>query len=132
MGFIRFGIVGVASTLIHVAVFSTLVALFHVAPVVASVPAFLTAMFASYGVNQRWTFGTQGSHKVYLPKYAAVALLGLGLNVLITYLVVDILSKWYGFSLALVVTVVPLATFLLNKNWAFKITSASTNLETRQ
>ena len=132
LGFVRFGIVGVASTFIHIAVFSMLVELFHVAPAVASVPAFLTAMFASYGVNHRWTFDAQGSHKVYLPKYAVVALLGLCLNVLITYLVVDILGKWYGFALALVVTVVPSVTYLLNRNWAFKITSAATKLETRQ
>jgi len=132
LGFVRFGIVGVAATFIHVAVFSMLVELFRVAPVVASAPAFFTAMFASYGVNHRWTFGAQGSHGVYLPKYAVVAMLGLCLNVLITYLVVDILGKWYGFALALVVTVVPSATFLLNRNWAFKITPDSTKLETRQ
>ena len=132
LGFVRFGIVGIASTFIHVAVLSTLVELFRVEPVVASVPAFLTAMLASYGVNHRWTFGAQGSHKVYLPKYAVVAVLGLCLNVLITYLVVDILGKWYGFALALVVTVVPPATFLLHRNWAFKITPDSSKLETRQ
>jgi len=120
LGFVRFGIVGVAATFIHVAVFSLLVEVFGVAPVAASVPAFVTAMFASYGVNHRWTFGAQGSHRVYLPRYAVVALTGLGLNVLITYVVVNLLGYWYGVALALVVTLVPAATFLLNRNWAFK------------
>lgn len=132
LGFVRFGIVGVVATFIHVAVFSMLVELFRVVPVVASVPAFLTAMLASYGVNHRWTFGAQGSHEVYLPKYAVVAVLGLGLNVLITYLIVNLLDSWYGYALALVVMVVPSATFLLNRNWAFKIAPAPTKLESRQ
>lgn len=132
LGFVRFGIVGVASTFIHVAIFSLLVELFAVAPVVASAPAFFTAMFASYGVNHRWTFGAQGSHHIHLPRYAVVALIGLGLNVLITYVVVNLLGYWYGLALAFVVSVVPVATFLLNRNWAFKITSASAKLRTRQ
>lgn len=132
LGFVRFGIVGLASTFIHVAVFSMLVELFGVAPVAASVPAFFTAMLASYGVNHRWTFGAQGSHRVYLPRYTLVALTGLCLNVLITYVVVNVLGYWYGFALATVVTVVPAATFLLNLNWAFKIEPASTKQETRQ
>lgn len=132
LGFVRFGIVGVASTFIHVAVFSLLVELFSVAPVAASVPAFFTAMLASYGVNHRWTFGVKGSHRVHLPRYAVVALTGLGLNVLTTYVVVNLLGYWYGLALAFVVTVVPVATFLLNRNWAFKIAPTSTKLETRQ
>lgn len=132
LGFVRFGIVGVAATVIHVAVFTMLVELLRVAPVVASVPAFITAMLASYSVNHRWTFSASGSHGVYLPKYAVVAVLGLALNVLITYLIVNVLGYWYGLALALVVTVVPTATYLLNRNWAFKIAPTSTKLETRR
>ena len=132
LGFVRFGIVGVAATFIHVAVFSLLVELFGAAPVAASVPAFFTAMLASYGVNRRWTFRAQGSHRAHLPRYAVVALIGLGLNVLITYVVVNLLGYWYGLALAFVVTVVPAATFLLNRNWAFKTTPASAKLGTRQ
>lgn len=132
LGFVRFGIVGIASTFIHVAVFSLLVELFVVAPVAASVPAFFTAMLASYSVNHRWTFGAQGSHSVHLPRYAVVALTGLGLNVLITYVVVNLLGYWYGLALAVVVTVVPAATYMLNRNWAFKIAPAIAKPGTRQ
>lgn len=132
LGFVRFGIVGVAATFIHVAVFSLLVELFGVAPVAASVPAFATAMLASYGVNRRWTFRAQGSHRAHLPRYALVASTGLGLNVLITYVVVNLLGYWYGLALAFVVTMVPAATFLLNRNWAFKTAPASAKLGTRQ
>lgn len=130
--FVRFGIVGVAATVIHVAIFSLLVELFRIAPVVASVPAFLTAMLASYSVNHRWTFGARSSHWVYLPKYAVVSTLGLVLNIVITYLIVNILGYWYGMALALVVTVVPVATYLLNRHWSFKKAAISTKLETRQ
>ena len=129
--FVRFGIVGVAATGIHVAVFSLLVELLRVAPVAASVPAFLSAMLASYGVNHRWTFGARGGHRTHLPKYALVAAFGLCLNVLITYIVVNLLGYWYGVALILVVTLVPAATFLLNRNWAFKTLPRSTEPEAR-
>lgn len=132
LSFVRFGIVGIASTFIHVAVFSLLVELFGVAPVAASAPAFFIAMIASYVVNHRWTFGAQGSHRIHLPRYVVVALISLGLNVLITYVVVNLLGYWYGLALAFVVSVVPAATFLLNRNWAFKIAPTSAKLRTRQ
>lgn len=118
---IRFGLVGTATTLIHVTVFSSLVELFEITPVAASVPAFIASMLASYGANRRWTFRAQGAHRTLLPKYAIVALGGLGLNLLITYLVVNLMGCWYGLALALVVAVVPTVTFIANRHWAFKI-----------
>jgi putative flippase GtrA len=128
LGFVRFGIVGVAATLIHVAIFSMLVELFRIAPVLASVPAFLIAMLVSYRVNHSWTYGARGSHGVYLPRYAVISTLGLGLNMVIIYLIVNILGYWYGTALALVVTVVPAATYLLNRHWSFEKASSSTKL----
>jgi putative flippase GtrA len=118
--FVRFGAFGVVATLIHVAIFTSLVEWFGVAPVWASVPAFLCAMLFSYLANSKWTFQVDVAHGTHLPRYTLVSLLGLGLNVLITYAVVDVLRLWYGFALGLVVTAVPVLTYLLNRHWTYR------------
>ena len=119
--FVTFGMIGVFATFAHVAVFSALVEVFHAAPVVASIPAFLLALLVSYAANHRWTFRAQGSHATYLPRYTLVSVGGLGLNISITYTIVNVLGEWYGIALVIVVTVVPIATFLLNKHWTYGV-----------
>jgi putative flippase GtrA len=116
---IRFAISGGLATLTHIAVFVLLVEGLSMRPLYASVPAFLTAVGVSYGMNFRWTFDAQGPHHVMLPRFLLVALVGLGLNMLITWLVVDVGHYWYGYALAAVVVIVPLVTFSLSKLWVF-------------
>jgi putative flippase GtrA len=117
---IRFGISGVLATLTHVAVFVLLVEWAHLRPLYAAVPAFLAAVGVSYGLNYRWTFKVDGRHQVMLPRFVLVALVGLGLNLLLTWLIVDTWHYAYGFALAAVVTAVPLLTYLLSRYWVFR------------
>lgn len=117
--FLCFAVVGLVATLVHVTVVTVLVELFAVSAVTASVPAFLLAMLCSYIANRRWTFQADGAHHEQLPKYALVSAAGLGLNVLIMYVVVEVMHRWYGSGLALVVITVPMVTYLLNRNWTF-------------
>ena len=116
---IRFAISGGLATLTHIAVFVLLVEWLLMRPLYASVPAFLAAVGVSYGMNYRWTFDAQGPHQVMLPRFVLVALAGLGLNMLITWLVVDVGHYWYGYALAAIVVSVPLMTFSLSKWWVF-------------
>ena len=117
---LRFGISGLTATATHVGVFTALVELASAPAVIASVPAFCAALLVSYGLNYHWTFEALGAHRVLLPRFAVVAMLGLGLNVLITYLVVDAGGFWYGYALAAVVTSVPAVTYLLSRYWVFR------------
>ena len=116
---IRFAISGGLATLTHITVFVLLVEWLLMRPLYASVPAFLAAVGVSYGMNYRWTFDAQGPHQVMLPRFVLVALAGLGLNMLITWLVVDVGHYWYGYALAAIVVSVPLVTFSLSKWWVF-------------
>jgi putative flippase GtrA len=54
-----------------------------------------------------------------LPRYATVALVGLALNIVITFVVVNIGGYWYGYALLAVISTVPAVSFLLSKYWAF-------------
>ena len=102
---IRFGISGGLATFTHVAVFVLLVEWVHIRPLYAAVPAFVAAVGVSYGMNYRWTFESDGPHHALLPRFVLVALAGLGLNLLITYLVVDVGHYWYGYALAAIVVI---------------------------
>jgi len=117
---LRFAVSGGLATATHVLVFVTLVEAFALRPVLASVPAFMVALIVSYGMNYHWTFSVSGPHRIFLPRFVAVALLGLVLNSGITYAVVDVAHYWYGYALLLVVLLVPLVTFLLSNFWVFK------------
>ena len=125
-GLARFGIVGLLATAIHVAIFSLSVEKFHITPVMATFPAFLTAMLASYRLNQTWTFAVVGSHRSYLPKYALVATMGLSLNVAITFIFVNILGHSYGIALVAAIATVPVVTYLLNRYWIFNVAPDAT------
>ena len=123
--FVRFGAVGVIATLVHIVVFCVLAEAFYVPPVVAAAPSFVLATLVSYGLNRIWTFSSHGDHRAQLIKYFVVALLGLALNMAITYVVVDILHQWYGIALFLVVSVLPILTYSLNHRWTFARASES-------
>ncbi len=119
MQLLRYGSVGVIATLTHALVFIFLVELFDIRPVGAVVIAFLSALALSYFGHHRWTFNSTSPHGVQFIRFLLVALLGLGANVSITYLIVDVLFFWYGLALLLTVTAVPLLTFYLSKYWVF-------------
>ncbi len=116
---IRFAVSGGLATVTHVCVFVVLVEWFGMRPVMAAGLAFSIALIVSYGMNYHWTFSASGPHLRMLPRFMVVAFTGLGLNVSITYVVVDMAGYWYGYALLLVVTLVSLITFTLSKMWVF-------------
>ena len=118
--FLCFGLVGAFATLIHVSIFMMLVEIIGVSPVLASIPSFLVAMLFSYAANHRWTFQASTLHAIYLPRFSLVSVTGMSINVFITYMVVNLLGLEYGVALVMVVTSIPILTYLLNKNWTFK------------
>ena len=116
---LRFAVSGGLATATHVLVFITFVEWLSVRPVIAAGAAFIAALFVSYGMNYHWTFSVSGPHRVMLPRFVLVAVLGLLLNLGITYAVVDMAGYWYGYALLLVVLFVPMMTFVLSKIWVF-------------
>ena len=118
--FFRFASVGLLATAIHVAIVYALVEAAGVEPVIASIPAFVAALVASYLLNREWTFraGEEGIAGFF--KYSLVALGGLLLNAAIMYVTVHVIEAHYLLGLAIVVAVVPAASFLLQRDWTFR------------
>lgn len=116
---LRFVVSGGTATVSHVLVFIALVEWLTMRPVFAAAGAFFVALFVSYGMNYHWTFSVSGPHRIMLPRFVLVAVLGLLINLGITYAVVDMAGYWYGYALLLVVLLVPIMTFALSKLWVF-------------
>lgn len=117
---LRYAIVGVINTAAH---FLTTIALVEsglLEPVSASVVGFIVALLLAFALNRQWTFSQTDKLLERLYRFSLVSLLGLCLNILIMYAVVDWLAGHYLLGLLLVALVVPPCNFFLNYAWSFK------------
>ena len=120
----RFAIVGFLATGVHITIFVGCIEILGIAPLWANFPAFVVALIAGFIGNLTWTFrsrhhGLGNNWKPAMLKYTLVSFIGLGLNTLAVYLVVNLLGYPYQYAVLLMVTVVPAAIFLLQKIWTF-------------
>lgn len=118
--FIRFGLVGIISTLTHMGTLIFLVELLEFNPIIASTVGFILAVIISYFLNYRFTFRVHGGHFHHFPRYAVVCIVGFSLNTGIMFLTVNILKWWYVAGQICTLLVVPVSNFTLNKFWTFK------------
>jgi putative flippase GtrA len=116
---VKFGFVGLSATAIHAAMLFFLVEKLGVGPVLASIPAFLTALAISFLINHHWTFVAKGGYGRYFSRYAAVSVAGLVLNIAIMYGTVSLMHQSYVVGLGVVIIFVPLISFLLQRCWTF-------------
>jgi putative flippase GtrA len=122
---IRFGIAGVISTLIYAAVFMPLTHwVFRGNMAVLAVPpSFVVAAIVGFFMHSAWSFkghGTRDNSGRQHLKFVAVQGFGLLLNALFTWIITGPLFHAPAvLSLIPAVTVTPLATFALNRQWVF-------------
>lgn len=121
---IRFGIAGVLSTLIYSAVYLPL-ATWALPPrwaVLAVPPAFVVAVTAGYFLHSAWSFRGHGVREEGAGqklKFLGVQGFGLVLNAAFTWIITGPLHGAAWLPLIPIVTVTPLATFALNRQWVF-------------
>lgn len=116
----RFGIIGVAATVIHSGVVVSLVELGGLSPTPANLLAFGCALGASYVGHYYWTFRAISPHATAFVRFAIAAATGLVLNYALFFAIVDMWRANYLIALCAVLVVVPAVTFTMNKLWAFR------------
>jgi putative flippase GtrA len=120
---IRFGIAGGISTVIYSAVYLPLVWWVFPDLAVAAVPfAFAVAVTCGFFLHSFWSFrghGTRDNSGRQHLKFLIVQGFGLLLNALFTWVLADLLHYPEWVPLIPIVTVTPLATFALNRQWVF-------------
>jgi len=117
---VRFGLVGGLSTLVHVIAFFVFERVFGWGPTPSTTAAFMIAVGVSYVLHRSWTFQAEGLHTRHFPRFAFIALTGLGINVGVMHLTTEVLELSSLLGLAIVVTVVPAVSFLGNRYWGFR------------
>lgn len=121
---VRFAIAGGLSTVIYSAVYLPLTAyIFRAAQAVYAVPfAFAVAVTAGYFLHSRWSFKGHGTRQPggrQQTKFVIVQGIGLALNAGFTWGVTALLGLPAWVALIPVVTITPIATFALNRQWVF-------------
>lgn len=121
----KFGTVGLSALAVHIAIFTGAIELLGLVPLAANFVAFGIAVVVSFVGHLHWTFGDQratsgaSQRRVAFGRFVVAALTGLVLNSLAVYLVTDVLAWPYPYAIVLMISVVPLAVFVLNKFWVF-------------
>lgn len=117
---LRFAAVGILATLSHVCLGLILAECIDLPVFWANLLAFCNALVISYFGNRRLTFAYRGSALSTFGRFTTVATLCLLLNQTIVFLMVGMAGFSYRLALILVVSIIPLSSFILNRTWVFK------------
>ncbi|TES95224.1 GtrA family protein [Patescibacteria group bacterium] len=119
--FLKFCVVGTVGTAIDFGLFYLLVESAHIWYLLAATISFIVAVINNYIFNKFWTF--EDRDKDFLRQFGrflVVSIIGLGLNVLILYILVEFAGMWYILAKVLATGVVLIWNFFANKYWTFK------------
>lgn len=118
---LRFGLVGILSTLVHVAVLVIGVEVFFLASQIANVLAFIVALSVGFTLNRTVTFSGQAHLELggQYVRYFAVALVGYFLNSMALLIVEDVFHQSYLWALLVMVFIVPFIVFYLLRKFVF-------------
>ncbi|MBW8371826.1 MAG: GtrA family protein [Thiobacillus sp.] len=118
--FSLFSLVGAVGTIAHYALLFFLVSQLTVHPVAASVAGALLGALINYILNYRFTFRSARRHREALPRFLAIAAVGLALNTALMWLLVEPLRLHYLISQLIATACVLLWNYLGNRHWTFE------------
>lgn len=115
---VRFGLVGLTATLIHLAV-AQIALLAGMPPEMANANGFVVAFLAGLVGHYRFTFPGTGSFGRAFWRYGVIALAGFAVNNVVLFGLEA--SGWVSaqVSLTVAVLIVPVGTFFLSRLWGF-------------
>ena len=119
---VRFSLVGASGYVINLAVYSTFVVVFDTQYVLAALIAFCVAVTNNFLLNRIWTFRARDGRMTFqAPRFLAVSLLALVVNLLVLELLVGVadVHKILG-QAAAILAATPL-NFVGNKLWSFSV-----------
>ncbi len=120
--FIKFAIVGVTNTLIHLSILYVLTEFFSVWYILSSFLAFLVAVTNSFIFNTLWTFKKDIKHKTTTRygKFFIVSVITALLNLFFLYVFTEYIGLWYMLSQLVAIVLTLMMNFIGNKFWTFK------------
>lgn len=117
--FIRYAIVGLASNLVLYITYLWLT-LYGVEIILAMSLVYIFGICLTFGFNRKWTF----NHKGHIPKaffrYVLIYVVGYVVQLLGLYVFVDVLGYPHQLIMALLIVIVAVILFVLQKTVVFK------------
>jgi putative flippase GtrA len=117
--FVTFAGMGVIGTMAHYSILLAWVEWAGLASVTGSAIGFVAGALVNYALNYRFTFRSSASHRVALPKFMAVAIIGFCLNSLFMMAGTRWLSLHYLIVQMLATGAVLFLGFAANSLWTF-------------
>lgn len=115
----RFGVVGTLAALVHFCSVVLLVQYFGFMPLTANILGFAMGVQVSYWGHRTWTFrGTSVAHHAAYPKLVLLQTANFTVNESLFYFFLS-LHIPYPVALLLVLTILPMFTFMASKMWIF-------------
>jgi putative flippase GtrA len=114
-----FAVVGVAATAINYVAALAAQHLLGLAPVPSGVVGYIASVGLSYFGNSLLTFRRPAIHGPQFARFAAISLVGLAINLGLVFFGAHVMGWPLWEALIPVVLIVPAATFVMSKFWAF-------------
>lgn len=115
---VRFGLVGMFATAVHMGVSLLLNLGLGVAAQPSNLAAFCVAFLVSFFGHHNFSFKSKKNHAQTLPRFAVAAISGY-LSSALALAIFQTMGIPSGVSLVLSAGVVPVVTFFINKFWVF-------------
>lgn len=116
----RFAAAGAIGTLAHYTLLLVLVEGAGVRPVVGSAAGFVLGALVNYALNHRLVFRSDRAHVEALPRFFAVAGVGLGWNALLMYGLTVLLGLHYLLAQVVTTGVLLIWHYVGNARWTFR------------
>lgn len=124
----RFGLVGIAATIIHILVVSVLLSETLLPTLLANTLAFFMAFGISFAGNYIWTFQSPGQPQRVMGRFLLISLSAFCANILILSVILG--NAWLSRKSAVVASaaIMPLITFVASRLWGFQYVSQKVDL----
>lgn len=116
---IRYSLVGMMATSVHYGVLIVLVEQLGQPPTLATCWGALTGALVAYTGNRAYTFSSNASTLITLPRFLAVAAAGMAINTTVVWSLTAIANIYYLIAQPVATLTALAATFLLNHWWTF-------------
>lgn len=117
--FLRYSLVGAVGTAVQFSILVSLVWAHLMPAIAASTAGAIAGALVNYYLNSRWTFGSTRAHGLALPRFAAIALAGIGLNAIVMAGMFTYLGAHYLLAQLVATGVVLVTGFVANRAWTF-------------
>jgi putative flippase GtrA len=116
---IKYSIAGGAAAATHLAVLAGLVQFMQVPKPMASAIGFCCATPVNYFIQHRFVFNRTGRHTIYFVRYVTVTLTMLAVNIIMFYILTQMLGLFYIYAQIIVIGIFFILNFLVNRSFTF-------------